>query len=393
MIRVPNYVQAVLERLEANGYSAYLVGGCLRDMFLGRPIHDWDIATSASSAAVVSLFPKTAETGLRFGTVTVITGEGDIEVTTLRSDGAYRDRRRPESVLFVNDLNEDLKRRDFTMNAMAMSRSGELRDPFGGRADIKRRLIRCVGAAEARFNEDALRMFRALRFSAQLPFDIEERTMAAIKKCAPLCADLSAERVRDETEKILMSDMPEIIGTAVECGLFAGRLYAKAGKPEKLKRIAKLPKNSMMRWSAFCALLLSAGLIDSAADFLKKMRLDAQTVKNSGTGAAAALRRELPDRLSIKKRLSLSGVEATLCAAAAEETLWGGDAVSRVGEVLESGECCSYKDLAVAGNDLIERGFKQGKALGRVLSSLLQHVIEHPEDNNRETLLLLAEKA
>lgn len=391
MIRVPEYVRAILDRLEANKYSAYLVGGCLRDMLLGRPIHDWDIATSASGAVVVSLFPKTAETGLRFGTVTVITGEGNVEVTTLRSDGAYRDRRRPDSVQFVNDLNEDLKRRDFTMNAMAMTRSGDLRDPFGGREDIKRRLIRCVGDAEARLTEDALRMFRALRFSAQLTFDIEKHTLAAVKKCAPLCAALSAERVRDETEKILMSDMPEIIGTAVECGLFAGRMNAKAVKPENLERIAKLPKNSMMRWSAFCALLLSAGLIDSAADFLQKMRLDARTVKNGGAGAAA-LRQALSDRLSIKKQLSRSGVEATLCAAAADEALWAGGAVSRTQEVISSGECCSYKDLAVKGDDLIELGFRQGKTLGQVLNGLLEHVIEHPEDNNREMLLGIVDK-
>lgn len=392
MIRVPEYVRAILDRLEANKYSAYLVGGCLRDMLLGRPIHDWDIATSASGAVVVSLFPKTAETGLRFGTVTVITGEGNVEVTTLRSDGAYRDRRRPDSVQFVNDLNEDLKRRDFTMNAMAMTCSGDLRDPFGGREDTKRRLIRCVGDAEARLNEDALRMFRALRFSAQLTFDIEEHTLAAVKKCAPLCAALSAERVRDETEKILMSDMPEIIGTAVECGLFAGRMNAKEVKPENLERIAKLPKNSMMRWSAFCALLLSAGLIDSAADFLRKLRLDARTVKNGGAGAAAALRRELPDRLSIKKLLSRSGVEATLCAAAADEALWAGGAVSNVGEVIKSGECFSFKDLAVTGGDLIELGFRQGKTLGQVLNGLLEHVIEHPEDNKREMLLGIVDK-
>lgn len=392
MIRVPEYVRAILDRLEANKYSAYLVGGCLRDMLLGRPIHDWDIATSASGAVVVSLFPKTAETGLRFGTVTVITGEGNVEVTTLRSDGAYRDRRRPDSVQFVNDLNEDLKRRDFTMNAMAMTCSGDLRDPFGGREDIKRRLIRCVGDAESRLNEDALRMFRALRFSAQLSFDIEEHTLAAIKKCAPLCAALSAERVRDETEKILMSDMPEIIGTAVECGLFAGRMNAKAVKPENLERIAKLPKNRMMRWSAFCAFLLSAGLIDSAADFLRKLRLDARTVKNGSAGAAAALRRELPDRLSIKKLLSRSGVEATLCAAAADEALWAGGAVSRTQEVISSGECFSFKDLAVTGGDLIELGFRQGKTLGQVLNGLLEHVIEHPEDNKREMLLGIVDK-
>lgn len=393
VVLIPDYVRTVLDRLESGGHNTYLVGGCLRDMLLGRPIHDWDVATTASGAAIAALFPRTAETGLRFGTITVITGEGTVEVTTLRSDGAYHDRRRPDSVLFVNDLNEDLKRRDFTMNAMAMTRSGEIKDPFGGQEDIKRRLIRCVGEAEARLNEDALRTYRALRFSAQLSFDIEEHTMAAVKKCAPLCAGLSAERVRDETEKILMSDMPEIIGSAVECGLYAGRLKAIKTKPEKLGNIAKLPKNSMMRWSAFCALLLNGGLIDSAADFLCQMRLDAQTVKNGGAGAAAALRRELTDRLSIKKKLSQSGVEMTLCEAAADEALCGGDAVSRVEEVLKSGECFSYKDLAVSGNDLLERGFKQGTVLGQALKKLLEHVIENPENNNRETLLLLAEKA
>ncbi len=184
MTGIPDYVRAVLGTLEEAGHQAYLVGGCLRDMLLGRDIHDWDVATTALGAEVMQLFQKTAATGARFGTVTVITSGGNVEVTTLRSDGVYSDCRRPDEVRFVGDLLEDLKRRDFTINAMAMTAAGVLSDPFDGQGDLKRRLLRCVGRAEDRFSEDALRMFRALRFSAQLGFDIEEGTMAAVGKCA-----------------------------------------------------------------------------------------------------------------------------------------------------------------------------------------------------------------
>ena len=387
MLFLPDFVREILNTLEAADFKAWLVGGCLRDMLLGRTVHDWDLATTARGADVVSLFPKTVPTGARFGTVTVVTVSGPVEVTTLRSDGVYSDNRRPDTVCFVDDLREDLKRRDFTVNAMAMTAAGDLSDYFDGQGDLKRRLIRCVGNPKDRFSEDALRMFRALRFSAQLGFDIEIGTMNAIGQCADLCAALSAERVRDETEKILMSERPGYIGLAVECGLYAGRLEQADLQPG-LSRIADLPSNRQLRWSALCAVLLRAGLIESAQKFLNAMRLDAKTIRYGGAGAAAALVGPLPkEQAGLKRLLADIGPDAARCAAAADDVLRGGASINRVEEVISTGECFSLGQLAVSGDDLIALGVQPGKQLGGILSALLAHVIANPADNKRDVLI------
>lgn len=401
MTCIPEHVRGILNTLESGGFKAWLVGGCLRDMLLGRTIHDWDVATSARSAEIVSLFPKTVETGARFGTVTVITSGGLVEVTTLRSDGVYSDRRRPDEVHFVDDLLEDLKRRDFTVNAMAMTSAGGLSDPFDGQGDLERRLIRCVGRPEDRFSEDALRMFRALRFSAQLGFDIESLTMAAIGRCAQLCAALSAERVRDETEKILLSPRPELVGAAVSLGLFEGRLDKADGQSADLldvqspalRRIAGLPEDSRLRWSSFCAVLQRNRRTASARDFLRAMRLDAKTVRSCAAGAETALAAPLPeDRTALKRLMSAVGPDAARCAAAADVVLRGGDTLRRIEEVISGGECFSIAQLAVTGDDLIAMGITPGRQLGLLLKKLLDHVIDHPEDNKREVLMKRALK-
>jgi tRNA nucleotidyltransferase (CCA-adding enzyme) len=403
VFHTPHYVLDVLTTLNEAGYAAYLVGGCVRDILIGRNIHDWDITTSAGSGDVAALFSKTVETGAKFGTITVLSDSGSVEVTTFRSEGAYSDGRRPEHVEFITDLSEDLRRRDFTMNALAMTKTGEIIDLFGGREDIGRRLIRCVGNAETRFSEDALRMFRALRLSAQLGFDVEDETMEAIKKCAPMTTQLSAERVRDETEKMLLSGKPELAGMAVRLGLFKGRLRdigsgfpgsgtgASGWGVGEFQRIGLLPVKPALRWAAFCAILLRGALVDSAEAFLQYMRLDAKTLRCAGRGAHEAVKGPMPDRTGIKRLLAESGMETVLCRSAADEALRGGNAVSHVSEVLSSGECCFIKDLAVTGDDLIALGYVRGRELGESLSMLLEHVIERPEDNKKEVLLKLAE--
>lgn len=393
MDRIPEFVSRTLEILWTGGYPSYLVGGCLRDMLLARPIHDWDVATAAPASAVSALFPKTVETGVRYGTVTVVTEEGHIEVTTFRSDGVYSDGRRPDSVTFTNSLTEDLQRRDFTINAMAMGLDGAVIDPFDGQGDLGRRLIRCVGNAGERFSEDALRMFRALRFAAQLSFKIDDDTYAAIRSCAPLCAALSAERMRDETEKILLSAQPERAAEAVSLGLYAGRLL-NASLPEHPGRIAGLPPSAMLRWAAFGASLQASGAINDPGRFCGDMRLDAKTVKACDAGIRAALKKPLPaDKTGLKRLLADIGTEAARCAAAADTVLRGGDTVARIEAVMGSGECYSIKELAVTGEDLIRLGFTPGAKLGAALRKLLDHVIEHPSDNNREVLLKLADMA
>ena len=181
-IQIPAAAQEIVEKLCEHGYEAYLVGGCVRDMLLGREPGDWDITTSAKPEEVKAVFRRTVDTGIKHGTVTVMMGKEGYEVTTFRIDGDYTDGRHPDSVTFTPDLIEDLKRRDFTINAMAYNRDRGLVDAFGGRKDLEDGVIRCVGAAEERFTEDALRILRAIRFSAQLGFEIEEHTENAIKK-------------------------------------------------------------------------------------------------------------------------------------------------------------------------------------------------------------------
>lgn len=383
----PQYAMDVVRRLECAGYRAYFVGGCVRDMLLGRRPQDWDVCTQALPEDVLRVFPTAVPTGLKHGTVTVHSRKKHIEVTTFRTEGAYLDHRRPESVCFVSDLREDLQRRDFTMNAIALSLSGELIDPFGGREDIAAGLIRCVGKAQNRFEEDALRMFRALRFSAKLGFGIETETMQAIQSCAPLAKTLAAERVRDELEKMLLSDRPGKMETVISCGLLDAYLQrAKLAAP--LQRLAALPRNQLARWAGFCAVLLRSGAIENAEVFLKQLRLPGSVIRNCSAGVQASLETPPQDALSWKKLLSRVGEDAAFCAAAAAETLYRTAAIKTLRTVLASGECWSVQRLAVSGRDMLSLGLR-GMEVGAALQKLLDHVLEHPNDNQYDILLKL----
>ena len=385
----PEHVRSVLTRLESGGYPAYLVGGCVRDTLLGRAVHDWDIATGARAAEISALFDKTVMTGARYGTVTVVLHGGSVEVTTFRADGDYNDSRHPESVRFVDSVHDDLGRRDFTVNAIAVTLSGGIIDPFGGRADIESRTIRCVGDPEVRFREDALRMFRALRFSAQLGFTIEPFTHAAITQCAALAGNLSAERVSSEVEKTLLSPRPEIAGDILAAGLLREYVEPSALRSDDFAAIAGLPIEKDIRWAAFCAVLIHAGVIKSTAAFLYGMRMDAKTVKSCDAGTALA-NNLAHTHTELKHTIAQHGLPAARCAAAADFALRGGIVLDIICGIINSGECCSLFDLAVSGRDLIAAGHLSGKTLGDTLDALLAHVIEHPGDNNRETLLALA---
>lgn len=219
MIELPRKVKFIIDKLYENGFEAYAVGGCVRDVMLGRTPKDWDITTSASPVQIKNIFNKTIDTGIAHGTVTVmISGEG-FEVTTYRIDGEYEDNRHPKEVIFTSNLIEDLKRRDFTINAMAYNEKDGLVDEFGGIDDLNNKLIRCVGNARDRFNEDALRIMRAARFSAQLGFDIEEETLKAMKMISGNLKNISAERIKTEFDKLLMSSNPDRIYTMYHAGI------------------------------------------------------------------------------------------------------------------------------------------------------------------------------
>ena len=388
-IAPPKYVRQVLRSLQARGHVAYLVGGCVRDMALGIRPHDWDICTGALPEQVMEVFPGALPTGLKHGTVTVRINSRSVEVTTFRSEENYADHRHPETVRFVGELTTDLSRRDFTINAMALSPDGLIMDPFGGLTDLEHRCIRCVGSPELRFEEDALRMFRALRFSARLDFTIEEATLAAIGKKAHLASALAAERIRDEVEKTLLTPRPETVGLMQHLGLLDGFLCARADALPELKLLTKLPRKALDRWMALCVILRRRGLISSVEDFLTALRLDSRTIRCCTDGAALLEGRKPRGAPEWKRLLQRWGVDTVSCAARCRDALDGGSSSRELKSVLKSGECFSMKHLAVSGDDLTALGLK-GRELGEMLNFLLDYVIEYPENNRRELLLSLA---
>ena len=388
-IAPPKYVRQVLRSLQARGHVAYLVGGCVRDMALGVRPHDWDICTGALPEQVMEVFPGALPTGLKHGTVTVRINSRSVEVTTFRSEENYADHRHPETVRFVGELTTDLSRRDFTINAMALSPDGLIMDPFGGLTDLEHRCIRCVGSPELRFEEDALRMFRALRFSARLDFTIEEATLAAIGKKAHLASALAAERIRDEVEKTLLTPRPETVGLMQHLGLLDVFLCARADALPELKLLTKLPRKALDRWMALCVILRRRGLISSVEDFLTALRLDSRTIRCCTGGAALLEGRKPRGAPEWKRLLRRWGVDTVSCAARCRDALDGGSSSRELKSVLKSGECFSMKHLAVSGDDLTALGLK-GRELGEMLNFLLDYVIEYPENNRRELLLSLA---
>ena len=386
----PKYVKQVLVTLQSRGYLAYLVGGCVRDMILGVHPQDWDICTSALPEQVRELFPRTLTVGIRHGTVTVLINSHAVEVTTFRSDGTYADHRHPEAVSFVGDLTSDLARRDFTMNAIALPPDGLIADPFGGVEDIRKGLIRCVGEPERRFEEDALRMFRGLRFAARLGFAVEEKTLRAIYEKAPLAASLSPERVRDEIEKMLLTSRPQILLTVIEAGLLDRYLLPrrKDDPVSELIRLTALPKKALPRWCAFCAVLERHGLIASPRDFLGALRLDGRTQRCCAE-CCALLHAPAPRTpKEWKKLLNRCGVDTVSCYAQCSDALYSGRRAAALRAVLKSGECFSVRHLAVTGDDLAELGLR-GRELGEMLSFLLEYVMDYPDNNRRELLLQL----
>ena len=363
----PRYVKYILNAIERAGFEARLAGGCVRDTLMGRRPADWDIACSAPPDAVEALFPRTVPTGKRHGTVTVLYGGGSCEVTTYRVEGAYSDRRRPDGVRFTSSLEADLARRDFTVNAMAMDAAGNLTDPFGGREDIERRLIRCVGSPEERFSEDALRMLRALRFSAQLGFDIDPRTDAAVTALAPTAAALSAERVRDEFLRALASPRPQRAWEMLTRGPLA-RFAAAEGEAPPL---AALPVYA--RLAHLCFELERRGYIASTEGFLTQLRLPRAEVRTAAR-AAAILRSGSRD---YKRLLRDCGESAVLAAYPKSRALR---------RVLRGGECWDLAHLALDGDALRALGLS-GREVGAALARALDYVIDHPAANREDTLL------
>lgn len=360
----------ILKTLTARGFEARMVGGCVRDTLMRRRPNDWDIATSAAPEEIIRSFRRTVPTGIRHGTVTVLYGGGKCEVTTYRVESAYSDHRRPDSVRFTSRLAEDLSRRDFTINAMAMDAAGAVTDLFGGREDIARRIVRCVGEPEKRFDEDALRMLRAVRFAAKLDFSIDPGTLAAMESCAHLASALSAERVAHEVLGVLASRRPDAVWDMVSLRLLDAFISPGTGERTPLS-----PLPIYARLAHWCLDLERGGYIMSTKDFLRSLRLDRRTIATA-SAAVEAVRSGSKDF----KRLLRDYGEAAVRAAYPRSR--------RLRAVLRSGECWSLSSLAIGGDDAAALGFS-GRETGDVLRRALDHVIDFPEDNEHDILCKL----
>ena len=386
-MQIPEAAEDIIRKLNQAGFEAFVVGGCVRDTLLGRQPEDWDITTSAKPEQVKAIFGRTIDTGIQHGTVTIMRGKAGYEVTTYRIDGEYEDGRHPKSVEFTSNLIEDLKRRDFTINAMAYSHEAGLVDAFGGMEDLKQKKIRCVGSPKERFTEDALRILRAVRFSAQLGFEIEPETKKAITEIAPNLIHVSKERIQVELSKLLLSANPDYIREMYETGISP---YVTPGfdlvPGESISIDSSLPADKSLRWSAFLRLTDEK----SAVRILKDLKMDNDTISKTGT-LVRWWNRPIPaDKAEIRRIMSQMTPELydNLILLKQSVGLEKLEEVVRLSEEIRmAGDCISLKTMAVTGRDLIEAGMKPGRELGVVLNHLFNQVLEHPEYNTKEYLL------
>ena len=435
-IELPENVKYIIDELTSAGYEAYAVGGCVRDSVLGRKPKDWDITTSAEPLEVKKLFKRTIDTGIKHGTVTVMLKDEGYEVTTYRIDGEYSDHRRPETVEFTSNLSEDLRRRDFTINAMAYNEKDGLIDLYDGIGDIERHVIRCVGNPDERFDEDALRIMRAVRFAAELDFEIDDATRVAAAAHAPELSAVSAERIETELTKLIMSDHPEKLMDAYHMGITKMILpefdrmaetpqntpyhcYDVAG--HTIEVIRAIPKTKVLRYTA---LLHDSGKPDCrttdesgrdhfkghsavseqiAEQVLRRLKMDNDTIRDvkklvywhdygmKGDVKITTFRKGLSkmgieyfDRFVEIKKADIAGQSDY----GRQESLDNLAAlIAMRDKVVADGDCLSIKELAVNGGDLKNLGIKPGPEMGEILKTLLGEVLGRPSMNTKEILM------
>lgn len=433
-MRLPENVQKIITILEEAGFEGYAVGGCVRDTLLHKNPDDWDITTNASPIEVKKLFPRTIDTGIAHGTVTVLIGKETFEVTTYRIDGEYEDARHPKEVVFTSCLSEDLKRRDFTINAMAYNDKTGIVDEFSGIQDLEAKIIRCVGNPEERFTEDALRMMRAVRFSGQLGYEIEFTTGQAINKLAPTLSKISAERICTELTKLMISEHPDYLRKAYELGMtgvflpeFDAAMETEQNNPHHCYSVGEHILHSLLFVRAdkvlrFAMLFHDMGKAvtksvdekgvdhfyghgkisaEMADRIMKRLRFDNDTrqkvvrlvsyhdlkIKLTPEGVRRAVVKIgedlFPLLLEVKRADFLS--QSMFKREEKEKELQQLEEIYQT--VLKNGDCVSIKMLAVTGSDLIAAGMKPGRAIGVTLQEMLNLVLKEPSLNTKEYLL------
>jgi len=431
---LPEKVNFIIDTLQKHGFEGYAVGGCVRDAMLSRVPQDWDITTSAKPEQVKALFKHTIDTGIQHGTVTVMLEHEGFEVTTYRIDGEYEDARHPKEVQFTSSLLEDLKRRDFTINAMAYNEKDGLVDAFDGLGDLQRGIIRCVGTAEERFTEDALRMLRAVRFAAQLGFLIEDNTKKAIEKLSPNLSKVSAERIQIELIKLLTSAHPEEIKTAWETGLtkvflpeFDAMMRTQQNNPHHQYSVGEHAVVGLQQIEPKKVLRLTMLLHDVAKPVckttdvegidhfyghpqkgeemaravLRRLKFDNDTTNRVCKLVACHDHMPALTEKSVRKAIFRNGIEQypalfsvkradvlaqsecqreeKLAAISEYEQLYNG--------IIEKQQCLSIKELAISGADLLALGIPAGKEIGEILKQLLAEVLDDPSLNTKEKLI------
>lgn len=397
-ISIPPDVKFILDRLQNNYYEAYIVGGCVRDSLLNKEPKDWDITTNALPEEIIRIFPRTIPTGIKHGTISVLINSRAYEVTTFRIDGEYSDNRHPDRVIFSEDIKEDLSRRDFTINAMAY-REKCLIDPFSGRYDLDAKLIKCVGNANERFNEDALRMLRAVRFSCQLDFTIEADTLSSIVENNLLISNISAERIRDELCKILSAAKPSAgIRLLMETGLLQYIIPGLNMDLNSMKMLDNIENSLILRLAAllYDTEYASCGISEM---ILKNLRFDNETVRKVCIILMENMELyKVKDNVSLKKIISRAGkdniapllkLEAAISAnsKAPSGSCSAAQLKDMADRIIKNKEPLNIKDLDINGSDLKNLGYSQGKDLGEALNKLLQIVLEYPELNKKSKLI------
>ena len=384
-VKYPKNVKKIAEIFAENNFKAYAVGGCMRDVIMGRVPNDWDMTTSCSPEKMLEIFEnagiRTIPTGLKHGTVSLLIDGEIYECTTFRIDGSYTDSRHPDSVTFTDDLVEDLRRRDFTVNAMAGDPLAEIDgivDVFGGREDIERGIIRAVGDPEKRFTEDALRILRAVRFATVLDFEIEEETRLAAKALAKRLSDVSAERKSVELQKILLSDFADRgVSLLLETNT-AKYIHPDITRPKI--PLSTLPKRFSTRLAALFEGIPSLGCMKLSGEVSKAVKL----LTDDALYAEATTHFDTPDATA-RYMLSKYGELAR------DAALLRGDGA--LSDVISKEACFSpavaIRDLAVNGNDLIGEGI-EARRLGGIMAALLDSVIKNPSLNQKEKLISLA---
>lgn len=433
-IELPQNVVWIISQLEEAGFEAYAVGGCIRDSILLREPNDWDITTSAKPEEMKKIFRRTIDTGIQHGTVTVMIGDEGYEITTYRIDGEYEDGRHPKEVSFTASLEEDLKRRDFTINALAYNDRNGLVDLFDGIGDMERKVIRCVGEAKQRFTEDALRIMRAVRFAGQLGYEIEENTYQAMKELAPNLKKISAERIQVELVKLLVSPHPELLRTAYEAGItkefmpeFDKCMETEQNHPHHCYSVGEHIIHAIMNIAPQKELRLAALFHDigkpevittdeqgishfkghpelsaeMAKNILRRLKFDNDTIKMVSKLVQYHDYNFSDNLRGMRRAITKIGIEAfpaifeikradmlaqSMYQREEKEALLK-QATDLYEEVMRRNDCLSLKDLAVTGFDLMEMGIPKGKELGEALNYLLQVVLEEPEKNQKEILL------